>query len=854
MRKKVLRFFSVFILAAALWVLYREFHRFHFHDILLQIEAIPFHQIMLAILAAILSYAVLIGYDMMAVRYAGRRLGLIQIIPVSFISYAFSNNIANPLVSGAIRYRLYSSLGLTALEVGQVIIFCGFTLWLGFLFLGGIFFVAQPVAFPGILPLSLTIIRLIGIFFLLLVTIYLLLAALHKQRIKIGKWSFAMPSLRLAIGQFLVSGVDWAIAGTVLYLLLPPTARVSYPEFLSAFMLAQIAGLISQVPAGLGVFETLMVLFFKPVLPADVVLGILITYRVIYYLLPLLLAMTFFSLIEIRQRQHAVSKVVELYGKWLSPVIPYFFMLTTFIAGVILLFSGATPAVHSRLLILMRFLPLPVIELSHFLGSLAGAGLLLLARGLQRRLDGAYFLTIVLLAVGAAVSLLKGFDYEEAIILGIMLFTLYSCRSEFYRKASLIEQRFTAGWMISIAIVLASSIWLGFFAFKHVEYSSELWWQFSLHGDASRFMRASVGVVSMTALSAWFLLIRSGAPKKLAKPTAEERVTIGEIVRNAPQTYAYLALLGDKYFLFSSSRQSFIMYGISGSSWIAMGDPVGLETEYEELVWQFRETCSRHGGWPVFYAVGQTYLPLYIDQGLTLLKLGEDARVPLKNFSLEGSSHKTMRHTLRKLESDGASFAIVPQAEIAAVLPELEQISNDWLSTKNANEKRFSLGNFNPDYLLQTPAAVIRFDQKIVAFANLWCSGQKEELSIDLMRYSASAPSGIMDFLFLNLMLWGQKEGYAWFNLGMAPFAGIENRDTAPLWNRISSFLYRYGEHFYNFQGLRQYKDKFDPQWQPKYLASPGGAALPVIFANIASLNSEGLRGVVSRSKPAKRS
>lgn len=105
---------------------------------------------------------------------------------------------------------------------------------------------------------------------------------------------------------------------------------------------------------------------------------------------------------------------------------------------------------------------------------------------------------------------------------------------------------------------------------------------------------------------------------------------------------------------------------------------------------------------------------------------------------------------------------------------------------------------------------------------------------------------------FIKLMFWGKEQGYRWFDLGMAPFAGIENRENAPMWNRLSSFLYRYGEHFYNFQGLRQYKDKFDPVWEPKYLASPGGLALPIIFANIAALNSKGLRGVVSRKKDEK--
>ncbi len=104
-----------------------------------------------------------------------------------------------------------------------------------------------------------------------------------------------------------------------------------------------------------------------------------------------------------------------------------------------------------------------------------------------------------------------------------------------------------------------------------------------------------------------------------------------------------------------------------------------------------------------------------------------------------------------------------------------------------------------------------------------------------------------MEFLFIELMLWGKEEGYRWFNLGMAPLAGLENRPQAPLWNRLGALLYRHGEHFYNFQGLRDYKEKFDPVWVPRYLASPGGLALPRVLANLATLISGGVKGVIGK-------
>ena len=107
------------------------------------------------------------------------------------------------------------------------------------------------------------------------------------------------------------------------------------------------------------------------------------------------------------------------------------------------------------------------------------------------------------------------------------------------------------------------------------------------------------------------------------------------------------------------------------------------------------------------------------------------------------------------------------------------------------------------------------------------------------------APNGVMEYMFVKLMLWGREQGYRWFNLGMAPLSGMQDHALAPLWMRLGALLYRHGENFYNFQGIRQYKDKFDPVWEPKYLASKGGLALPRIVTNVAALIAGGLRGVV---------
>ncbi|HEY6353926.1 MAG TPA: bifunctional lysylphosphatidylglycerol flippase/synthetase MprF, partial [Burkholderiaceae bacterium] len=576
-------------------------------------------------------------------------------------------------------------------------------------------------------------------------------------------------------GQIVLSCLDWGLAAAALYELLPDHRGLDFPRLLAVFLLAQLAGVASQVPGGLGVLEASILYLLTrltPDMPVPHIVGALVAFRGIYYFAPLLAASLALAANEAHLHHGQVLRVARGIGSRVSVVVPQVLSLTTFLGGAILLVSGATPAVRSRLDWLSALLPLPVIELSHFVGSLVGVGLLLLALGLQRRLDAAYQLTVGLLATGIVVSLLKGLDYEEAIALSLMLAALLPCRRHFYRKAALTNEPFTPAWIAATAIVVAGSLWLGIFSYQNRQYSRELWWMFTLRGDAPRFLRASVGVVSAALGVALWRLLRP-AVHRPEWPTERDLDTACAVAAASPRTYSHLALLGDKQLLFNDARTAMLMYGVEGRSWVSMGDPVGPEPERAELAWRFRELCDQHRGWCSFYQVNEKRLHLYVDLGLSLIKLGEEARVPLADFSLAGAGRKKLRWAQRKTEELGCRFEIVPASQVAPLMPELEALSRAWLKEKNTREKGFSLGFFEPHYLARLPLALVRGERGIIAFANLWLGAEHEELSIDLMRHVADAPSVIMDYLFVELMLWGREQGYRWFNLGMAPLSGL---------------------------------------------------------------------------------
>ncbi len=176
---------------------------------------------------------------------------------------------------------------------------------------------------------------------------------------------------------------------------------------LGAYLIAQVVGLASHVPGGLGVFEGVMVLLLGPVASSEVVLGSAIAYRILYYLLPMIVAVLLFGGYEALQRRHLLARSRDLFARWVPEVLPRVFSLAVLVAAVVLLASGATPAAPGRIPVLERWIPLPLIEASHVVGSLIGVALLLLARALQQRLDAAYFLSLAALAGGR-----RRFDHE----------------------------------------------------------------------------------------------------------------------------------------------------------------------------------------------------------------------------------------------------------------------------------------------------------------------------------------------------------------------------------------------------------------------------------------------------------
>jgi lysylphosphatidylglycerol synthetase-like protein (DUF2156 family) len=523
----------------------------------------------------------------------------------------------------------------------------------------------------------------------------------------------------------------------------------------------------------------------------------------------------------------------------------------TLAAGVMLLVSGATPSDPERFRFIAQALPLYLIEISHFLSSILGLVLVLLAFGLRRRLDAAWIATVVVLAIAAVLTLLKGFNWPETTALALLWLLLLPLHPAFPRTSRLTRMEITPGWLLSALASVAGAAALGWWSFSHADYSDTLWWKVMADADATRSLRASAGAaILLMAVGVWRMLATPATPPIVGDDDPRfERIRAILASAEDAEPSANLALLGDKRFLFSQSGESFLMFGVRGRSWIALGPPVGKREERIELLWRFRELADAHAARPALYAIGPDILPEAVELGLAIQKTGESATVALDGFSLQGRRREVLRRNWRKAGEGGAVFEVLTREAVRQQMDELKRVSDAWLAHHAGGDKAFSMGGFEPRYVAEFPCAVVRTEGRIVAFATIWTTADRSSFSMDLMRYDDAAPKSVMDYLFVELLEWGRGEGYTAFEFGMAPLAGLEDRPLAPIMSRVGRLLFERGEELYNFRGVRRYKDKYDPIWQPRYIAAPHKWAIPILLADVGLLSSGGVSGLTKRPR-----
>jgi phosphatidylglycerol lysyltransferase len=831
----------ILIVGALTWQAVRQVHPY---DVVRVLRGMRAPWLAAAALLTLLNIGVMGLYDVIAFRHTRTRPR--ERWQYGAVAFAWSNFLTlGPFAGPAIRFWLYkrSVEHRSDLETGVLSITIAFASGLG----GWTLAALLAPASGGIEHRAVIAAIAAGL-------VYLFVLSARVIAFRIERFDDIDPSPRAAIGPAIVGWLDWFLASAAFIACLRSTgAAISGVASTRSFFFGQAIGLASLIPGGFGSSDAFWIAHLP--LAAGVTAGALVAYRLVYYIVPWAAA----SLVLLSWATRRASRRIELARRLVAGLVAA--------GGALMLLSTSTRALSPRLDMLEKVVPLPIVEVSHVAAALTGVLLLVLARGLAKGYRAAIGATIGVLLLAAVSSVLKGLDYEEAMILTGLAIAAWSQAPLFDRPSG--SEWFTARDLAVAALALFLFLGFGAFTYRLTPASLERVKYVGYRFERGRYLRtAGTLAIAVTAGALYVLLRVSVGFTRLREEEIDRTLELHAAIGHG--TSAMMVANGDKA-VFRLDDRGFCLYRTIGPYLVVFADPsvaaADGRVDFLNALFAFAAEIDRR---PLFYQISLEWIPPLHDRGYAFFKLGEEAHVPLRHVSMEGSHGKLYRQILRRGERDGLRFRVLAPFEIDAVLPELRAISDEWLEHKEQRERQFSIGFFDDAYVRHFPCAIVehtdrgrpraedaataddggreRCHTQIVAFANLLRGPRREELSIDLMRYRSEGPSA-MDFLFASLFFYGKEQGFERFNLGMAPLASVGRFQGAHARERLANLLFQHGENWYNFQGLRFYKSKFDPLWVPRYMAYQNAWEWPAAITHVSALVAGGWTNVMRGKK-----
>ena len=535
-------------------------------------------------------------------------------------------------------------------------------------------------------------------------------------------------------------------------------------------------------------------------------------------------------------------------GLWSAAIL-------TALVGVVNLVSSVTPNLHERGHWLKQFLPFDIRASGHIFAALTGFVLLTLATNLLRRKRVAWLLTVSLLTISIFSHLLKGLDYEESLLSGVLLVQLLLMRHVFTARSD--RPSIAAGVRALIGALLFTLAYgtVGFYLLDG-KFSENFNWgdavaqtmaMFFTEDNAGlrpksrfgEFFANSIYIIAASTLTYALLMLLK--PVFIRNPASTyERQRAREIVENyGRSSLAAFTLLSDKSYFFSPSGRSVIAYVPKGRGAIALGDPIGPIEDRKEVIFSFQQFCQRNDWYPAFYQTLPDDIDLYRTLGFNVIKIGVEGIVDLQTFTLQGKAGKNLRTPLNRMTKMGYEVKFYQPPIADDLLRRLKPVSDEWLQMVQGSEKQFSLGWFDEAYLRESEMAVVHSPQgEIVAFANLLPEYQLNEITNDMMRYRRAIENGMMDFLFISMFQHCKERGYDSFNIGLSVLTGVGDTEESRRLEKVLRYLHQHLSRFYNFQGLHAYKEKFHPRWEPRYMVYPSLTALPDVVVALVRADS----------------
>jgi phosphatidylglycerol lysyltransferase len=612
---------------------------------------------------------------------------------------------------------------------------------------------------------------------------------------------------------------------------------VTFGVLIAGYAMTILFWIVSPTPNGIGVVEGLMPVIYASLgLPVAESTVVSFAFRGFSFWIPLLIGFVLLrraKLFDRTERSLAEAGDVRLIA-----------VLTT-IMGIVNLISGSTPALADRLQWLGYLAPLSVSHGGHLTAVLLGFALMLLAQRLWQRKRTAWIVTVLVLALSVVVHLVKGLDFEEAILAAVLAGFLLSQRSRFYALSdppSLLRST----WLLLAALFFTFAYGaVGFYLLERhfaTPYTLDSGLQQTLllftawqstgvqprteFGNFFVFSIYIVGVVTVGyALVTLLQVILSPVPVRHAQQRRAQQI----VERYAQTPMARLTLLPDKRYYFSPGG-SCVAYAVHGHMAVTLGDPIGPPEDIYETILGLGKLAQKRRWQIAFTLTGPDYLELYRRANFQTVVLAYEGILDLKTPQRIGRQNEQVRLACEQMSRLGYSTRLYKPPLSDRLLQELRTVSEEWLVLTQRQEWRFLFGWFDDDYVRQQPVFTVQArDRSIAAFASLLPGYQRSEIACDLVRWRVHINPGLFEMLYADLIDWVQGHGYERFNLGLTVLpSGSDALEEAPI-TESARYLANLIHELYRFRGDYSLKQRFQPMWAPRYLVYPTVEALPAI-------------------------
>jgi uncharacterized membrane protein YbhN (UPF0104 family) len=610
---------GVVLLIGAIYVVQREFRHLNVRQVGRALHAIPESALLISAAWTVLTYLVLTFYDRLGTIYAGHPVSYRRAAFASFCACALAHNLGFAAVSGAaVRYRLYSSWGLGAAQIAKVIAFCSLTFGLGGMSLGGAILFAEPHAVPWFgTHVPYPLLWVAGAMMWSAVGGYIVLSSRFPM-LRIAGREIELPHWRMALVQVGLATLDVAVTTSIFYALLPATPGLTWLHFLAIYLGSYAAGLIANVPGGLGVFDAAVLLGLSEYLPSETALSAILIFRLYYYVIPLFLAGALFAFNEFLVRGRALAAAQgKMVGapRWREPD----FAVSASVGGVAvcgaMLLSVGLLDTHPDFFWLAPELKDLAVRAGHYVPSLLGATLMVLAVGLSQRVTLAWGATILVLLAGALVTFLQGEPGWVPALLAVAALSIAPFRDSYYRAARLFSHPLRPGTLLPLLALLASVVWLANFQPQVRMLARSSWWMVVVSSEAPTSVRAAVGLAVLLLLFALWGIIRPGRVAALAW-NAEGRLRYAALGALPPPEADGLVM--------GEAGRAGIAFRRLAPVLLALGDPAGAEGDRASAVWRLRDLAEQEGRDCAVWRACPDMLKIYNDIGLTALPLTAD--------------------------------------------------------------------------------------------------------------------------------------------------------------------------------------------------------------------------------------